>query len=30
MSDMVIPRDIAFAVAKMDGFNRNRFAGAEN
>ena len=24
-TDMVIPRDIAFAVAKMEGFNRNRF-----
>jgi hypothetical protein len=25
MADMVVPRDIAFAVAKMEGFNRNRF-----
>ena len=25
MSDMVVPRDIAFAVAKMERFNRNRF-----
>ena len=25
MTDMVIPRDIAFAVARMEGFNSNRY-----
>ena len=25
MADMVVPKDIAYAVAKMEGFNRNRF-----